>query len=189
MRASTLKVMGICLFVCIGFAVTAAAQPACLGTCNPAMDCRMPCYDSGSGVITCGEYQNCFADPDNDGILWWNDNCPMNHNPGQENCDGDDLGDICDSRNEKWILTENNFELCYIDVDDHLFHQTLEAYSRQVYTNICGVGGTCIKHYLLGSGPCPRPLSSAFCCDEAFPEEACDAFLKKDLCGTPKCSF
>ena len=35
-------------------------------------------------------------DTDQDGILFPDDNCPIAYNPGQEDMDGDDLGDACD---------------------------------------------------------------------------------------------
>jgi len=187
MRSKFVTGLGIAVLLCLGVSLPAVAQPACEGVCNPLMDCRMPCYDGG--YITCGEYQSCNADLDGDGVLWWNDNCPQHYNPAQADCDGDNIGDTCDSKNEKWVLVSTDYDLCYIDVDDHLLFQTLEAYGKQTYTNVCGSGGTCIRHYFLGGGDCPRPLSSAYCCDQAFPEEVCDMFLKKDLCGTPKCDF
>lgn len=37
------------------------------------------------------------ADGDGDGIQDAADNCPVKHNPGQENRDGDAFGDVCDS--------------------------------------------------------------------------------------------
>ena len=37
------------------------------------------------------------SDNDDDGVLNNDDNCPDDANPGQENADGDDLGDVCDT--------------------------------------------------------------------------------------------
>ncbi len=34
-------------------------------------------------------------DPDGDGVINCDDNCPVHHNPGQEDCDGDGIGDLC----------------------------------------------------------------------------------------------
>ena len=40
---------------------------------------------------------NGVLDDDGDGIMNDDDNCPDDANPGQENADGDDLGDVCDA--------------------------------------------------------------------------------------------
>ena len=39
---------------------------------------------------------DCFDDADNDGIADDVDNCPADANPGQEDADGDGIGDVCD---------------------------------------------------------------------------------------------
>ena len=36
-------------------------------------------------------------DPDNDGVIYPNDNCPYFYNPSQQNSDGDVIGDACDN--------------------------------------------------------------------------------------------
>ncbi len=59
----------------------------------------LPCFDNTD--CSAGEY--CAAgfcaigvDADNDGIPDEADNCPNVKNPGQEDADGDDIGDHCD---------------------------------------------------------------------------------------------
>jgi len=41
------------------------------------------------------------ADADNDGVLDSADNCPNEANPGQEDIDGDGLGDVCDPADDR----------------------------------------------------------------------------------------
>lgn len=48
-------------------------------------------------------------DDDDDGVADEADNCPLDSNPGQEDCDMDELGDVCDDANPR--------ELC-ADLDD-----------------------------------------------------------------------
>lgn len=66
------------------------------------LDNALPLVDHGpfgtgecsfnKGTITIAD----VADDDGDGIRNDQDNCPLTYNPGQENNDGDALGDVCD---------------------------------------------------------------------------------------------
>ncbi len=48
------------------------------------------------------------ADTDGDNILDCIDNCPNTYNPGQEDADGDGIGDVCESGDVS-IFTEQDF--------------------------------------------------------------------------------
>lgn len=52
------------------------------------------------------------ADSDNDGVPDYNDNCPDDSNPLQENTDGDAQGDACDSDDDNDGITDNSGDDC-----------------------------------------------------------------------------
>ncbi len=48
-----------------------------------------------------------MVDPDNDGILYGADNCPLVANPAQTDTDSDGLGNVCDADNDEDGLTDS----------------------------------------------------------------------------------
>ncbi len=74
---------------------------ACELSCGPEHpDDDPPCVD-----ICYDEYQDCLDfcqtqnDDDNDGVINANDNCPNTPNANQADCDGDGVGNACDTFN------------------------------------------------------------------------------------------
>ena len=61
-------------------------------TVNPDVDCPA---DEGLDTDSDGLPDHCDTDDDGDGILDTEDNCPVNPNPGQEDNNGDGIGDTC----------------------------------------------------------------------------------------------
>jgi hypothetical protein len=63
---------------------------------NGQDDC--PCLYYPDSMRTCPpDYVDDCSDWDEDGLRDFEDNCPYRHNPGQENMDGDHVGDACDA--------------------------------------------------------------------------------------------
>ncbi|MGB1587770.1 MAG: thrombospondin type 3 repeat-containing protein [Poseidonia sp.] len=52
------------------------------------------------------------ADSDNDGVADYQDNCPTDSNPLQENTDGDAQGDACDADDDNDGITDNSGDDC-----------------------------------------------------------------------------
>jgi len=50
---------------------------------------------NGNGIVDPGETDPFDDDTDADGALDKVDNCPLTHNPGQEDADGDGIGNVC----------------------------------------------------------------------------------------------
>ena len=162
---------------------------SCLYLCGqPASNCTTACK-FGGGWTTCGETQGLnAADYDSDGISTSNDNCPCTANANQANCDGDNYGDICDPKNEKWVLLQN-LGRCDLDFDLHFDHRTVEQYGSKKYRNLCG-GAICYDRYLLSDADCSYTSScgstNGDCCVCNYPFEWC---IGGTSCPSPACPF
>jgi hypothetical protein len=77
----------------------------CSISCNSQILCSQWCTQDG-GDSTCGNYGVCDPDPDGDGLDYYMDNCPVNANVNQADCDGDGLGDVCDVENALYETAE-----------------------------------------------------------------------------------
>jgi hypothetical protein len=64
------------------------------GVCVPGDECPSDPLKTAAGICGCGQPDNA-GDTDGDGVQDCIDNCPTVHNPGQEDSNGDDFGDVC----------------------------------------------------------------------------------------------
>jgi hypothetical protein len=80
-------------------------EPVCgNGIIEPGETCEEDCHcPPGYICVDC----NCEPDSDGDGIIDSQDNCPDTYNPGQEDTDGDGIGDVCDAE----IMHVGNIQL------------------------------------------------------------------------------
>lgn len=83
------------------------------------------CRNMGGSPQECqSEYEDC--DTDFDGVPNIVDNCVYRQNPDQSDCDGDGIGDLCDSQNANYVNIEY-LGMCE-DKDTHFGYITLEYY-------------------------------------------------------------
>tara|TARA_B100000575_G_scaffold107409_1_gene85500 strand:+ start:1713 stop:3386 length:1674 start_codon:yes stop_codon:yes gene_type:complete len=86
---------------------------------------------------------NCINDTDNDGICDEVDNCPEDYNPGQEDIDNNNLGDVCDKIANTPVYSNTKKLVTVIDI---LGRQTFQKELQLLIYN----DGTIEKKYLIG---------------------------------------
>jgi hypothetical protein len=104
------------------------------------------------------------VDSDGDGRLDGSDNCPGNYNPDQANCDGDSLGNVCDSLNASYIVTVPE-RTCMIDKDEHVISKTFEHWVERMEHDVsaCGAPDRWIRR-IRQSEDCSFNVSDEQCC-------------------------
>lgn len=181
------------LVLLAGNALAAPPNPNynfCWNKCQPGVSCTTSC-DGLFGPTTCGAYNGAPAnDLDSDGVANASDNCVCVANANQANCDGDASGDVCDSRNELWVLV-SDLGACEWDskVDFEGLEYDLKLYGARRYRNVCN-NAYCSDKYVIQNASCNFSLSgcgssSGSCCQCSF-EAWCTPTI---LCGSPDCPF
>lgn len=117
----------------------------CVTACRQAyFSCVQSCYDSLCQSYCDLDHQSCLLncpnfDSDGDGVANGSDNCPETPNASQADCDGDYLGDACDSFSAVYrrVTSEST---CMTDKDNHVIHFDFEHHveAREVDVSSCG---------------------------------------------------
>lgn len=78
-------------------------------------------------------------DSDGDGVPNNRDNCPTTYNPDQADCDGDSIGNACDSFNARYVQLTSE-QTCMTDKDDHIAYVTFEHRVEWIERDMSGCG-------------------------------------------------
>lgn len=160
----------------------AAAQYECKNICGS--DCDVECTYGGQPTTCFDWYHRSSDDGDNDGIPYYDDNCACASNTDQADCDTDGLGDVCDSRNEKWVFVQD-LGRCDWDGDIKWNKIVIEQYGSHQYQNLCD-NSYCYKRVLISSGECPFGVYDlSGCCEQNYGSANCI----HGSCGSPSCPF
>lgn len=135
------------LAFCGSEAALAQSFDDCSFVCNSETICGRACLynddpftEEEDSWITCGEYGVCDPDPDGDNITY-NDNCPNTYNPDQGDCDGDSIGNVCDSQNATW-QPSGPLETCHIYDRRHVGYVDVTKVSEQLLIDVSNCYGT-----------------------------------------------
>jgi hypothetical protein len=110
--------------------------------------------NDGSGLVTCDEESDIDGDSVPDNV----DNCPNDYNPGQEDADNDNVGDVCDevhgdiSGTVSGDVLENTYVLLYEDscgTSDLLEYVFVDTDGNYSFTNLSN-GNYRVKPVLTG---------------------------------------
>lgn len=185
-RARVLAIL-LCASALIGSRLQ-AQDDGCKNICN-AMTCDAACQFNGE-YITCLDWYDRFGDDgDGDGIPSDSDNCPCGRNANQADCDSDGAGDICDSRNERWVFVQNLGEC---DTDQHATgtEWDIQKIGAIRYLNVCD-NTYCSDRYVIEEKSCTFSFWGCGkgyfeCCACSFSYNTCH---QANTCGGPDCPF
>ena len=85
-------------------------------------------------LLNCPNY-----DSDGDGVNNGNDNCITTPNANQANCDGDSLGNACDSLNAIYRRVTSD-DTCWTDKDNHVVYFTFEHHVEWLERDVSSCG-------------------------------------------------
>jgi hypothetical protein len=122
------------------------------------IECNSPC---GGGCLPSQDY-------DCDGVANSIDNCTDNYNPGQQDCDGDSWGDVCDFT-DGIFQPSGPVDTCMTDKDAHFGYNEFEHHVEQRLVDVSACSSPDQwDNWIRTYGYCDYTYSDADCCDEAI---------------------
>lgn len=130
-------------------------------------------------------------DRDFDGILNNVDNCPHVANRDQADCDGDGVGNVCDSENARYVVVTPE-QTCRLDKDNHVVYVTYEHHVEWLERDASSCGAPDRwRRRIRDSAKCSSAISDEDCCrlltgslnaTGATPEPWCTTARNQNLC-------
>ncbi len=144
--------------------------------------CNIASSEPGLGCVD--------PDPDADGVRNGIDNCPNDHNPDQADCDGDGVGDACDSESARYVAATPE-RTCMTDKDDHVLFVTFEHHVEWLErdTSSChapdrwnGRIRDSAKCFNISDESCCRILTGSLNATGATPDPWCTTMRNQNFC-------
>lgn len=122
------------------------------------IECNSPC---GGGCLPSQDY-------DCDGVANSIDNCTDNYNPGQQDCDSDSYGDVCDVVDGTY-QGSGPVDTCMTDKDAHVGYNEFEHHVEQRLVDVSACNSPDQwDRWIRSNGYCDYSYSDQSCCQYAI---------------------